>query len=95
MYAWADTWSCPYKRGGTKMIKVYSTPTCTWCVRVKEYLNSKNIQFQDVNVAEDSSAATEMIEKTGQRGVPVLDINGNMVIGFNKEAIDQYLDMLD
>jgi glutaredoxin len=46
------------------MVKVYSTPTCPWCVRVKEYLNSKNIDFQDINVAEDRDAAMEMVQKT-------------------------------
>lgn len=74
------------------MVIVYSTPTCPWCVRVKEYLNSKNVQFQDINVAEDRNAAMEMVQKTGQRGVPVLDINGNMIIGFDKQAIDQHLE---
>lgn len=73
------------------MVKVYSTPSCPWCKKAKEYLDSKNIQFEDLNVAEDRNAAMEMIEKSGQRGVPVLDINGNMVIGFDKESIDQYL----
>lgn len=73
------------------MVKVYSTPTCPWCMKVKEYLNSNNIQFEDLNVAQDRNAAMEMIQKTGQRGVPVIDINGNMIVGFDKEAIDEHL----
>lgn len=70
------------------MIKVYSTPTCSWCNVAKQYLSSKGIAFEDINVATDYSAAKEMIQKSGQRGVPVLDINGEIIIGFDQERID-------
>lgn len=70
------------------MVKVYSTPTCPWCVRVKDFLKEKNIEFEDINVAEDTNAAQEMVEKSGQMGVPVLDINGTIIVGFNKAAIE-------
>jgi len=75
------------------MVKVYSTPTCPWCVKVKEYLNSKNISFEDIDVSTDRNAAVEMVNRTGQRGVPVIDIDGNIVIGFDKQTIDQYLNL--
>lgn len=75
------------------MVKVYSTSTCPWCVRVKDYLSSKNISFEDYNVQVDSAKAKEMIEKSGQRGVPVLDINDNIIIGFDKPKIDQLLNL--
>lgn len=72
-------------------VTVYSTPTCPWCVRVKEYLKYKNVKFKDVNVAMDRLGAMEMIQKSSQRGVPVVDIEGNIVIGFNQTKIDRLL----
>lgn len=72
-------------------ITVYSTPTCPWCVKVKDYLKQKNVSFQDINVAQDRAAAMEMIRKSGQRGVPVLDINGNIIIGFDQSNIDRLI----
>jgi glutaredoxin 3 len=70
-----------------KSVKVYSTPTCPWCVRVKEFLKDNNIIFQDVDVGSDQQAAEEMIQKSGQMGVPVLDIGGEIIVGFDKEKI--------
>jgi glutaredoxin 3 len=70
-----------------KSVKVYSTPTCPWCVRVKEFLKDNNIIFLDVDVGSDQQAAEEMIQKSGQMGVPVLDIGGEIIIGFDKEKI--------
>lgn len=72
-------------------IIVYSTKTCPYCVMVKEYLKSKKIDFQDVDVSYDVTGAMEMIKKSGQQGVPVVDVNGNIVIGFNRAQIDSYL----
>lgn len=69
------------------MIKVYTTNACPWCVKVKNYLNSENIEFQEMNVHEDMEAREEMIKKSNQMGVPVLDINDNIIIGFDKPAI--------
>jgi glutaredoxin-like YruB-family protein len=70
-------------------IKVYSTETCPWCVRLKEYLKSKKIDFKEIDVSEDENALNEMMEKSGQMGVPQIEINGKMIVGFDKEAIDQ------
>ncbi len=70
---------------------VYTTPTCPWCLRVKDYLQYKEIRYKEVNVAEDRDGAVEMVQKSGQRGVPVVDVNGNIVIGFDKEALDKLL----
>jgi len=72
-------------------VKVYSTPTCPWCVRAKEYLKSKNVDFDDLDVSKDREAAAEMIKKSGQRGVPVLDIDGNIIVGFDQRAIDRLI----
>lgn len=70
---------------------VYSTPTCPWCHRVKDYLKEKGVNFVDIDVAANREKAMEMMEKSGQRGVPVLDIDGEVVVGFDKERIDKLL----
>jgi glutaredoxin 3 len=72
-------------------IKVYSTPTCPWCKKAKAYLEEKGIAFESLNVAEDMKAQQEMIDKSGQMGVPVLDIDGKIVVGFDVEKINEYL----
>ncbi len=72
-------------------ITVYSTPTCPWCYKAKEYLKSQSMKYADVNVASDSKAAEEMIKKSGQMGVPVIDIDGKIIVGFDKSAIDKEL----
>jgi len=72
-------------------VKVYSTNTCPYCVMAKDYLKKNNISFEDINVNEDQEKAREMVEKSGQMGVPVLDINGNIVVGFDKSRIDSLL----
>jgi glutaredoxin 3 len=69
------------------MIKVYTTNTCPWCVKVKNYLKSENIDFEELNVQDDMEAREEMVKKSNQMGVPVLDINNNIIIGFDKSAI--------
>lgn len=73
------------------MIKIYTTDSCPWCVKAKNYLKSKNINFTELNVAEDMIAREEMLKKSKQMGVPVLDINGTVIIGFDKPAIDTAL----
>lgn len=72
-------------------ITVYTTPTCPWCTRVKDYLNQKEVEYKEINVATDQSGAMEMVQKSGQRGVPVLDIDGNIVVGFDQTTIDKLL----
>lgn len=72
---------------------VYSTQTCPYCVIAKNYLKEKGIEFEDINVNADEKKAKEMIEKSGQMGVPVLDINGKIIIGFDKKAIDKALSL--
>ena len=70
-----------------KSVKVYSSPTCPWCMRVKQFLKDNNILFEDLDVSQNQPAAEEMIQKSGQMGVPVLDIDGNIIVGFDKEQI--------
>ncbi|MFL0252477.1 glutaredoxin family protein [Clostridium neuense] len=73
------------------MVKVYSTPTCPWCSKAKSYLKSKNIDFEDLNVQEDLNAREEMLNLSKQSGVPVINIDGNIIVGFDKPAIDNLL----
>lgn len=73
------------------MVKVYSTPTCPYCVTLKEFLKDNKIDFEDIDVSSDEKAADEMVKKSGQMGVPVADINGEIVVGFDKEKIKQLL----
>lgn len=70
---------------------VYSTPTCPWCGVAKRYLDGKGIAYTEVNVAADHQAAMDMVRKTGQQGVPVIEIDGEFVIGFDRAQIDALL----
>ncbi len=72
-------------------VVIYSTPTCAYCKMAKEYLTSKNIPFTSYDVSTDHDKAQEMIAKTGQFGVPVIDVGGKIVIGFDKRKLDEYL----
>ena len=74
-----------------KNVIVYSTPTCPWCIRVKQFLKENNVPFTDLDVSSNSEKAEEMTQKSGQMGVPVLDIEGTIIVGFDKEKIKQSL----
>ena len=73
------------------MVKVYSTPTCPYCDMAKKFLAENKIKFENIDVSRDQEAAEEMVQKTGQSGVPVIDIDGKIIIGFNKEALKKAL----
>jgi glutaredoxin 3 len=72
-------------------VKVYSTPTCPYCYMLKDYLKAKKVDFEDVDVSENYEAAMEMVSKSGQRGVPVADIDGNIIVGFDQATISKLL----
>ncbi len=74
-----------------KKVIVYSTQSCPYCSAAKEFLKENKIDFEAIDVSKDQSKAQEMIEKSGQMGVPVLDINGTIIVGFDKEAIKKAL----
>ncbi len=74
-----------------KRVVVYSTPSCPWCNRLKQYLRQNNIKFRDIDVSKDTKAAEAMVKKSGQQGVPQTDINGQIIIGFDKKKIDKLL----
>lgn len=73
---------------------VYSTPTCPYCHLVKDYLKEKGVEFEDKDVSVDRAAAREMVEKSGQMGVPQIIINDKIIVGFNRDAIDEELDKI-
>ena len=72
-------------------VTVYSAPSCPWCKRAVSYLESAGVEFEEKDVSVDIEAAREMVKVSGQMGVPVLTIDGNVIVGFDKNRIDQYL----
>jgi glutaredoxin-like YruB-family protein len=75
------------------MIKVYSTPTCPYCVTLKKFLKEKGFEFEDIDVSADQTELQEMIDKSGQMGVPVINIDGQIIVGFNREKIVELLNI--
>ncbi len=74
-----------------KKVRIYSTPTCPFCIRAKQYLKDNNIAFEDIDVSANQQAVEEMVAKSGQMGVPVLDIGGDIIVGFDREKIKEAL----
>ncbi len=74
-----------------KRVTVYSTPTCSWCTTLKTYLKKNGIRFRDIDVSKDQKAAEAMVARSGQQGVPQTDINGEIIIGFDKNRIKTLL----
>ena len=74
-----------------KSVKIYSTSTCSYCIRLKEFLKSNNIEFEAINVGLDQDKLQEMMDKSGQMGVPVIDIDGKIIVGFDKDSISKAL----
>lgn len=70
-----------------KKVIVYSTPTCPYCIRAKQFLKDNGIGFDNIDVSADGEKADEMVKKSGQMGVPVLDIDGEIIVGFDKDRI--------
>ena len=74
-------------------ITIYTSDSCSWCQAAKEYLHAREMDFEEVDVSADRQRAMEMIEKSGQQGVPVLDIDGEIIIGFDRSRIDVLLEL--
>ena len=77
-----------------KSVKVYTTSACPYCAMLKSFLKEKNVPFENIDVGSDPKKAKEMVEKSHHMGVPVVDINGKIIIGFDKEAITKELGLL-
>jgi len=76
-----------------KKVLIYTTNTCPYCQMTKEFFKENKIEFKEINVSNDQKAAKEMIDKSGQLGVPVVEIDGQIIIGFNKQALKKALDI--
>jgi glutaredoxin 3 len=74
-------------------VKVYSTESCPWCHKAKDFLKENKVKFDDIRVDQDSNARDEMIEKSGQMGVPVIEINDSVIVGFDIERIKSLLNL--
>jgi len=72
-------------------VRIYSTPTCPYCKMAKQFLEENQIQYENIDVSVNQIATQEMIQKSGQLGVPVLDIDGKIVVGFDKKKIKELL----
>jgi len=75
----------------TMKVKIYSTPTCPYCHMAKDFLKENKVEFEDIDVAADVKARNEMIDKSGQMGVPVIQIGNEYIVGFNKERVKELL----
>ena len=73
------------------MIKVYSISDCSWCKKAKSYLEQKGVNYEDTNVEHDAEGLKELVSLSGQQSVPVVNIDGKIVIGFDRNKIDEYL----
>lgn len=74
-----------------KNVKVYSTHACGFCVKLKQFLSDNGVEFENFDVGDDQEKRRELVEKSGQMGVPVIDIDGEMIVGFDKEKISTAL----
>ena len=72
-------------------ITVYSTPSCPYCIRLKDYLKQRGAEFTGIDVSADQAALDKMVSISGQMGVPVIDVDGKIVVGFDKEKIEKLL----
>lgn len=77
------------------MIKIFSTPTCSYCHTLKEFLKERNINFEEIDLSKDEQAQRYIVEKTGKMEVPVIEIDGEIVVGFDRAKICQLLNIKD
>lgn len=88
----AQTATAAVKRPpAAKRVIVFTTPTCPWCNRAKAYLRQQKIPFREVDVSRDAAAARDLVRRTGQMGVPVIEINGRPIVGFDRAQVDRLL----
>lgn len=76
-----------------KKVTIYSTPTCHYCNMAKDFFKANKIAYTEANVATDLAKRSEMVEKSGQMGVPVIDIGGEIMVGFDQSALSKALGM--
>jgi len=76
-----------------KQVTIYSTPNCGWCKRAKEYFGEHKVYYTEKDVAADEAARNEMLSKSGQMGVPVIDVEGEIIVGFNEPKLAELLEI--
>ncbi len=72
-------------------VKIYTTPTCHWCMLTKEFFKEHKVKFQEIDVSKDQKLVKEMVKKSGHLGTPVIDIDGNIIVGFDEDALRKIL----
>jgi glutaredoxin 3 len=75
-------------------VVIFTTPTCSWCKRTKAYLTEKGVRFKEVDVSRDERAARDLVRRTGQMGVPVIEVDGRPIVGFNQRELDRLLGLV-
>ncbi|MDD5438241.1 MAG: Uxx-star family glutaredoxin-like (seleno)protein [Patescibacteria group bacterium] len=73
-------------------VTIYTTPTCPYCKLAKDFFKEKGIAFSEIDVASDPAAANEMVKKSGQMGVPVIEVNSQIVVGWNQAALQEIME---
>jgi glutaredoxin-like YruB-family protein len=76
-----------------KSVTVYSTPTCSWCNTLKQWLRKNHVSYHDIDISRDENAAKELVRRSGQQGVPQTEINGQIVVGFDQTKLKQLLEL--
>lgn len=87
----ASSTARPAPAARTHRVLVFTTPSCPWCRRAKEYLRERRVSFREVDVSRDAAAARDLVRRTGQMGVPVIQIDGRPIVGFDRPQIDRLL----
>lgn len=77
--------------GIMKKVEIYSTPVCTYCAAAKDFFKKNNVEYTEYNVASDQAKRAEMLEKSGQMGVPVIDVGGDIVVGYDEKVLKELL----
>lgn len=72
-------------------VSIYTTATCPWCMKTKDFFKENSVKYEEINVGENEQARNEMLEKSGQLGVPVIDAGGTIIVGFDKDALKKAL----
>ncbi len=72
-----------------KKVIVYGTATCPYCIKAKKFLEESGVEYEEMDVSSDQSAADEAVKKSGQMGVPVVDVEGEIIVGFDRDAIER------
>lgn len=76
-----------------KQVKIYTTPSCVYCIKTKDFFKANNIQYQEIDVLKDENGREEMLNQTGKMAVPVIDIDGEIIVGFNEPALKKALQL--